>query len=414
MLRCQYLTLLILSFISIELLSQQTADSPTPLNVYVDCSYCDMTLLRSKINYINYVRDRNDADIHLLINRISSGANGFKHTLQFIGRETFESKKYELKYDEQPNTTRRERHEKIGQAVETGLIPFWMETSLRDQINVQIDLQETDDATDTPFEDPWNHWVFSVEAGGSFEVESNTNEYVGWTRVRADRVSELWRVRNILYGRYDSRRFENDDNIITSTRERSYMSSSVVRSMSDHMSAGMFVSASRSTFSNLDLATRLAPAIEFSIFPYSEVHAREFTIAYRISHLYRDYTEQTIFLELAEHLFNESLVMAARFRQPWGSLYAQLEASHFFHDFSQNRIEFEGSLSLKVSRGLSLTLGNEVQIINDQRSLPARDISLEELLLAQRQSATNFRVNGRLGLRYTFGSLYNNIVNTRL
>ena len=151
-----------------------------------------------------------------------------------------------------------------------------------------------------------------------------------------------------------------------------------------------------------------------SIYPYTEVHQREVTVSYRVSHLFRDYIEETIFQKLEEHLYNQSLVMTARFKQPWGTLYAQLEGSHYWHDLSQNRIEFEGYLSFRISKGLSIRFGSDFELINDQRSLPAQDISLEELLLAQRQAATNFRFGTEFGVSYTFGSIYNNIVNTRL
>jgi hypothetical protein len=106
--------------------------------------------------------------------------------------------------------------------------------------------------------------------------------------------------------------------------------------------------------------------------------------------------------------------MSARFIQPWGNIYAELEGSHFFHDMRQNRLVFEGRFNVRIVKGLSLSLGNNFQLINDQRSLPKRDISFEELLLAQRQAATSFRLSGRMGISYTFGSIYNNIVNTRL
>jgi hypothetical protein len=69
---------------------------------------------------------------------------------------------------------------------------------------------------------------------------------------------------------------------------------------------------------------------------------------------------------------------------------------------------------LRIIKGLSLTFNYNFELIQDQRSLPAGDISFEELLLAQKQIATNFRFSTGTSLRYTFGSIYNNIVNTRL
>ncbi len=401
----------------LSLWSQKPTIEDDQLDIFLDCRYCDLTFLRKEVGYVNYVRDPNVADVHIISNTQRTGAGGLDHTIRFLGRQQFEGTEHELNFSELPGSSRQERQVGFGKMIQTGLVPFWMNTSLAQKLDLSVKHDESADAqvTTDPVSDPWDSWIFSVEAGGSANSDSRTNRYVGWARLRADRVSEEWRIRNLFYTRYDGRRFEQgEDEVIISRNDRSYASSSVVWSVSDHWSVGAFGSLSSSTFSNLDLSTRMAPAVEFSIFPYEEVHKKELTIAYRISHIYRDYAEETIFLQLSENLFNQSLVMAARLQQPWGSLYAELEGSHFWHDFRQNRIEFEGYLSLRVARGLSITLGNEIEFINDQRSLPKRDISLEELLLAQRQSATSFRLSGQFGFKYTFGSIYNNVVNTRL
>ncbi|MDA0334911.1 MAG: hypothetical protein O2782_07090 [bacterium] len=52
--------------------------------------------------------------------------------------------------------------------------------------------------------------------------------------------------------------------------------------------------------------------------------------------------------------------------------------------------------------------------INDQLSLAVGGATLEEVLLRRRELATDYKVWSRAGLSYTFGSIYNNVVNTRL
>jgi hypothetical protein len=46
--------------------------------------------------------------------------------------------------------------------------------------------------------------------------------------------------------------------------------------------------------------------------------------------------------------------------------------------------------------------------------LAAGTTSIEELLLQQREIATDYKTNFSVGLSYTFGSIYNSIINTRL
>ncbi|MDH3651107.1 MAG: hypothetical protein OEQ53_15575, partial [Saprospiraceae bacterium] len=106
--------------------AQEEAIADNQIKLYLDCHYCDLTLLRSKIDYINYMRDREMANIHLMVNRVRSGANGYRHTFKFMGKGMFAEQNYQLTLDEQPNMARRERHERIGELIETGLIPYWM------------------------------------------------------------------------------------------------------------------------------------------------------------------------------------------------------------------------------------------------------------------------------------------------
>ena len=52
--------------------------------------------------------------------------------------------------------------------------------------------------------------------------------------------------------------------------------------------------------------------------------------------------------------------------------------------------------------------------MNDQLYLPRGDASDDEVLTRQRALATAFRLSGAVGLSFTFGSIYNSIVNPRL
>jgi len=53
-------------------------------------------------------------------------------------------------------------------------------------------------------------------------------------------------------------------------------------------------------------------------------------------------------------------------------------------------------------------------IIRDQLFLPKGNSSLEEILLERKAIATDYAIDFRFGVAYTFGSVFNSIVNTRL
>ncbi|MGH7464512.1 MAG: hypothetical protein ACREK1_04995, partial [Longimicrobiales bacterium] len=63
-----------------------------PLRVFVDCSnfYCDMDFLRTEIGWVDYMRDRADAQVHILGTSESTGGGGRRYTLEFIGARSFD------------------------------------------------------------------------------------------------------------------------------------------------------------------------------------------------------------------------------------------------------------------------------------------------------------------------------------
>lgn len=68
---------------------------------------------------------------------------------------------------------------------------------------------------------------------------------------------------------------------------------------------------------------------------------------------------------------------------------------------------------MRVTQGLSIEVGGQLAFIHNQLNLPKGDADLEEILLRRRQLETNYRGGVDFGLRYRFGSIYNNVVNTR-
>lgn len=192
------------------------------------------------------------------------------------------------------------------------------------------------------------------------------------------------------------------------------MNASVVKSISDHFSVGFFNSMTSSTFRNIDYGVWIAPAIEYSFFNYNEVPFKEFTVAYRLGWTHNDYSEETIFLQTEESLVRQVLDVNLRLRQRWGQIFAGISGGNFLNDFSKNRLSLSGRANVRLIKGLSFNVGGGYEIINDQISLPRGEASVEDILLGQSQLATNFEVDLSFGLSYTFGSLYNNVINTRL
>ncbi len=372
-----------------------------------------MSFIRREITFVDYVRDRKEADIHLLIGSQQTGSGGQAYVLDYIGLQRFEGLNYSLGFVSRNTDTWAEEREGMGQILQAGLLPYVSQTAVGSQVSLQFNQNKT--RVEVPrVDDRWNNWVFDIDGSGSFNIEAARTSVNVRGSISANRITEMWRIQNRLYGNYNDNRFESGEDIIYSTASSSGFYTTVVRSVSDHISAGLSGSLFASTYSNIDGGLSFGPALEYSYFPYSESIRREVTLAYRVGVRSVRYLEETVFAKLDETLMNESLSLRAVFQQPWGSVQTTVEGSHYFHDVTKNRVAFLSQLSLRVTRGLSLRMTGRADIIHDQLNLPRGEASLEDILLRQKQLATNFEYSGTIGIGYTFGSIYNNIVNTRL
>jgi len=73
--------------------------------VFLDCDYCDESYIRTEIPFVNYVRDRKEADVHLLMTRQATGSGGKEHTVAMIGQMRFEGMDETLQFASKPDDT---------------------------------------------------------------------------------------------------------------------------------------------------------------------------------------------------------------------------------------------------------------------------------------------------------------------
>jgi hypothetical protein len=70
-------------------------------------------------------------------------------------------------------------------------------------------------------------------------------------------------------------------------------------------------------------------------------------------------------------------------------------------------------MNFRVAKGLFFNVTANASLINNQLSLSSQSLTPEQIILKQKETLTNFSYSMQVGIRYTFGSIYNNIVNPR-
>lgn len=403
------------AYLNPQLFAQEDELRGRAPNVYLDCErrICDKNYIRTEITFVNYMNDRQNADIHILITRQRTGSGGYEYTLSFIGLKENKGKDATLKYYSKSTDTEEEIRQGMVNILKQGLIPYVSDTPLAEYISVSYEKTEAA-AEPTPLIDKWNHWIFSVGLRGNVELEDLSQEYNYSLSLSANRTTENWKFRFWANANFDEEHYEIDETEkIVSKTDRKTVYSQLIKSLTGHTSAGLFVHVYSSTYDNADLFVTVGPAVEFNIFPYSEATRRELRIQYRLNFTYRDYTELTVYEKLEETLFKQSLQVILEFKETWGSAGMRLEGSNYFHDFSKNNISLDAGLSLRIVKGLSFNINGEYSRVRDQLSLPLEEASKEEILLQLKELATGYHFELRLGFNYQFGSIYNNVVNPR-
>jgi hypothetical protein len=388
-------------------------ERPERLAVFLDCGFCDETFIRQEMTYVDYARDREVADVHVLVTGQDTGAGGEAHTFDLIGRGMFEGFDYSTVYTTNAGATDAEEREGFLRTLRAALVPYLLQTAIGPRLAVNVEPAEGMETGQAARDDGWNNWTVEIYADGSADFESRQESFDTRYGVYANRVTEDWKIQLRPFFNYNYDSFERDSVTITSISRRNGFTSYVVRSISPHWSVGAFGDVFTSTFDNVDMRYRFMPAIEYSVYPYREATRRQLTIAYRVGGSHVTYRDTTIFDETEQLLPEQTLSAGYAVTQPWGQIDVGINASQYLHDLKRFSIQSGGSVEVRVTQGLSIEVGGELAFIHNQLNLPKGDADLEEILLRRRQLETNYRGGLNFGLRYRFGSIYNNVVNTR-
>ncbi len=91
-----------------------------------------------------------------------------------------------------------------------------------------------------------------------------------------------------------------------------------------------------------------------------------------------------------------------------------LSAESFVDDLEKNALSVFGSVTFRIVRGLNLRVFGAASRVRNQVFLPSRGATDTDILLRRQALETSFTYFTNFSISYTFGSIFNNIVNPRL
>lgn len=397
-------------------------DAPQLLDVFLDCHLilsCDTDHFRREITFVNWTRVREDAHVHLILTYTPSGA-GNEYQFDNIGIGRFEGDDSSLSWISSNVNTREEIIEAITRTMALGFVPYAQKLGLAEQLRVEFEppdaIQSARQVSNalSPEDDPWDFWVFRLNARADLNGQDKRKVHNLNGTFTANRVTAEYKLEFTFNG--SSNKTENQlssGTWVTSDRESWGATGVAVKSLTDHWSLGSQFGASSSSLANRRVGYRAAPALEWNFFPYSESTRKQLIFMYQPGIAWVDWWEQTIYEQNSEWVFDHRFRTDLNFRQPWGNGGTSFQAASLLNDFSKWELTFSGTVNIRLFRGFSFNLGGDYSVIRNQIGIRRRNLTDEEILTARRQLETGSSYRLNFGITFDFGSVFNNVVNTR-
>jgi hypothetical protein len=394
------------------------AQQPAPLEalqVFLDCQniFCDFDHFRREITFVSWVRDRQDAHVHILGTGQRTGGGGGEFTFTFIGLKEFAGRNDTLRFISRNTDTEAEVRAGQLHLITLGLMRYVAQTPAREHLTITYQAPTTA-APVRPATDAWNLWVFNLSINTNLRGEQQQRFSFFSGSVSANRTADNFKINLRLSGNYNRSSQELSTGTFVNVRKDFSASQLAVWSLGPRWSFGVRSSENSSTFLNQDLATHSGPAMEFDVYPYSQSTRRQLTIRYSPELASFQYKDTTIFGKVAETLPAHRLDASLQVEQPWGQIHVSASAFQYLHDLSKHRLSLGGGVQLRVVRGLNLNVFGNVERTKDQLYLPKGTLTDEEILVQRRQLGTNFQYFTFIGLSFRFGSKFANVVNSRM
>jgi hypothetical protein len=396
--------------------AQPSPEKREMTRVFLDCNRCDTDYLRKEVTFVDHVRNREDADVHVLVSTQDTGGGGSQWTLKFIGLGRFQGQDLTLTYNSPQTATGDEIRAGFAEVFKLGLVRYSLDTAIASKLKVTFTKPEG--KKDEKKKDPWNYWVFRIGGSGDVNGEESQSGQSFRANASANRTTDAWRISFGAFANYRESKFDFVDEdlvkqTILSVSRNMNLEEQIVKSLTQHWSLGLVGSAGAETFRNFALRTRFAPGVEYDFFPYSESTRRMLTVNYTVGHVYHRYREETIYGKTKDQLVDHRTEVGLYLKQPWGGSSAVFNFTQYLNDPSKYSVGMFGGANIRIFKGFSVNAFGEFNRTRDQVYLPRGLATTEEVLLRQRQLASGYQYFLNFGISYSFGSIFNNIVNPR-
>ena len=420
-------SLVLLALLSSTVIAQTKIASKDEVKVFVDCNAsCDMSFIKTEINYVDFVPDRFSANVYIMITSQSTGSGGDELKLFFAGQENFKGMEDTLLFYRTSVDTEDEYRQKLVRFLKLGLTRFIAKTSLAQKLTITAVINKDEEPVNSLSykKDKWNFWVYNIGMSGNINSDDYSKSFRISGRLSANRVTEKLKINLNANISTNQRSINFDGTESKFTNANSGINSTVVKSLNSHWSVGGYGSFSHSTYSNYDVQYTLNPAVEYSYYPYKDAVKKSITLFYRVGPSYNKYIDSGYYDKPENIIITQSLSLNIGFTQKWGNFYMNASMDNFLNPFTLNDTKIKGrsintfsvggNLEVRLLKGLSFNIYSSANFTKGiYPNIPRKFFSRDDLLTNTRQYPTQKGLFMYFSINYRFGSIYNNVVNPR-
>lgn len=374
---------------------------------------CFDSYLRQELSYFDFVRDPRLADFTLLVVRQPAGNGGerFSATLFASASEPGHFPTTHA-FLAAPGAAAHESRRRLLQVLLRELQLALTGTPY--EAAFELNLPKREESALGVLLDPWKYWVFAPEVKG--EGEGGSGYYFmdltsSLTLRRITEASKL-RLRFAYLRRFTGYRLE-DGSRINGDVHGWEIRPIYARSIGQRWALGLTATVRENQFENLAGHLNGGPLVEFNVFPYTSNASEQLRFAYQVgawANWYAEPNQEGAIRELRPY---HALSLIADVNHAFGSVQWVGQINSFIDQPQHYRLSTGALLGLRLFEGLAINVEGQAALVRDQLSLRRRPVTDNELLLWTAQQATDYTFQVKFGISYTFGSVYNTIVNPR-
>jgi hypothetical protein len=316
-----------------------------------------------------------------------------------------------------PEISYEEERFAILNKIKLSLVYYMIKTPLGDRIEIVINEDKEIKAREMP-EDPWRDWVFDLSFAGNISGNKSNFSYCLMNKLYISKITPKIKYESSNMVNYEEEHFKlfDGDSLIFLSRltSRSFSSNNlIVKGLGEHGGMGGMAYVINSTYKNLDLQVGAGPAIEGNLYKYSQASNKQLRLIYSLFYEYNNYTDRTINNRMSDDHFRNELYVIFRKIGTWGYVDLSLNAKTYLKEISKCSVSANAFANINLPKSIFLNMGMSMGLHRDQISLRQEGISVDQMLIGQRELETSYSYHFNFGISYRFGSKYNNYVNPR-